>query len=138
MRALHGLDRPFLERYLAWASGLVRGEFGYSRLFAQPVASLLGPALLSTLALAGTALLIALGLGVALGALAASRPRAAPLVDAIAVPADRILAIPASARTGGLWGVTKTLTTADAVDPRILLLFLVQVGVVAIRVPSLT
>ncbi|CAH0181012.1 ABC transporter permease [Roseomonas sp. CECT 9278] len=85
MRALHGLDRPFPERYLAWASGLVRGEFGYSRLFAQPVASLLGPALLSTLALAGSALLIALTLGVALGALAASRPRAAPGVDAIAV-----------------------------------------------------
>ncbi|WP_198377774.1 ABC transporter permease [Neoroseomonas rubea] len=85
MRALHGLDRPFHERYLAWAGGLIRGEFGYSRLFAQPVASLLGPALLSTLALAGTALLIALALGVALGALAASRPRAAPAVDGIAV-----------------------------------------------------
>jgi peptide/nickel transport system permease protein len=85
MRALHGLDRPFAERYLAWAGGLLRGEFGYSRLFAQPVASLLAPALLSTLALAGSALLIALTLGVALGALAASRPRAAPGVDAIAV-----------------------------------------------------
>jgi len=85
MRALHGLDRPFTERYFAWAGGLLRGEFGYSRLFAQPVASLLGPALLSTLALAGSALLIALVLGVALGALAATRPRAAPGVDAIAV-----------------------------------------------------
>jgi peptide/nickel transport system permease protein len=85
MRALHGLDRPFHERYLAWASGLIRGEFGYSRLFAQPVAALLGPALLSTLALAGSALLIALTLGVALGALSATRPRAAPGVDAIAV-----------------------------------------------------
>lgn len=85
MRVLHGLDRPFHERYLAWAGGLLRGEFGYSRLFAQPVAALLGPALLSTLALAGTALLLALTLGVALGALAASRPRAAPAVDGIAV-----------------------------------------------------
>lgn len=85
LRALHGLDRPFIERYLAWASGLLRGDFGYSRLFAQPVAALLGPALMSTLALAGTALVIALVVGVALGALAASRPRAAPFVDAIAV-----------------------------------------------------
>lgn len=85
MRALHGLDRPFHERYLAWAGGLIRGEFAYSRLFAQPVAALLGPALLSTLALAGSALLIALALGVALGALAASRPRTAPAVDGIAV-----------------------------------------------------
>ena len=85
LRALHGLDRPFHERYFAWAGGLLRGEFGFSRLFAQPVASLLGPALLSTLALVGTALLIALTLGVALGALAAARPRTAPAVDAIAV-----------------------------------------------------
>lgn len=85
LRALHGLDRPFPERYLAWAAGLLRGKLGYSRLFAQPVASLLGPALLSTLALAGSALVIALAAGVALGALAASRPRAAPFVDAIAV-----------------------------------------------------
>lgn len=85
MRALHGLDRPFAERYLAWALGLLGGEFGYSRLFAQPVAALLGPALLSTLALAGSALLIALVIGIGLGALAASRPRAAPAVDAIAV-----------------------------------------------------
>jgi peptide/nickel transport system permease protein len=85
LRALHGLDRPFPERYLAWAAGLLRGDFGYSRLFARPVAALLGPALLSTLALAGTALVIALLLGVALGALAASRPRTAPAVDAIAV-----------------------------------------------------
>ena len=67
LRALHGLDRPFTERYLAWASGLLRGEFGYSRLFAQPVVALLGPALLSTLALAGSALAIALLARVGLG-----------------------------------------------------------------------
>jgi peptide/nickel transport system permease protein len=85
LRALHGLDQPFTTRYLAWASGIMQGNFGYSRLFAQPVATLLGPALLSTLALAGTALAIALVAGVGLGALAASRPRSAPLVDAIAV-----------------------------------------------------
>ncbi len=85
MRALHGLDRPFIDRYLAWAGNLLRGDFGYSRLFAQPVAALLGPALQCTLALAGSALVIALVAGVALGALAASRPRAAPFVDAIAI-----------------------------------------------------
>jgi peptide/nickel transport system permease protein len=85
LRALHGLDRPFHERYLAWVAGLARGEFGHSRLFARPVAALLGPALRATLALAGTALALALVLGVALGALAAARPRLAPAVDAIAV-----------------------------------------------------
>ncbi|KAA2211853.1 ABC transporter permease [Teichococcus oryzae] len=90
LRALHGLDQPLIERYLAWAGGLLRGEFGYSRLFAQPVWRVLWPALLSTLALVGSAVLLAATLGVALGALAALRPRAAPLVDAVALLAQAV------------------------------------------------
>lgn len=85
LRALHGLDQPLPARYLAWASMVLRGEFGFSRLFAQPVAALLGPALLSTLVLLGGALLLAIGIGVSLGALAALRPRLAPFVDTLAV-----------------------------------------------------
>ena len=85
MRALHGLDQPLLTRYLAWASALLRGEFGYSRLFAQPVARIIGPALLSTLALLGAAVLVSAVVGLSLGALAAMRPRLAPLADAIAI-----------------------------------------------------
>lgn len=85
LRALHGLDRPLAARYLAWGMMVLGGEFGFSRLFAQPVAALLGPALLSTLALLGGALAIAIGVGVGLGALAALRPRLAPLADALAV-----------------------------------------------------
>ena len=46
-----------------------------------PVAALLAPALLSTLVLLGGALLFAVVIGVSLGALAALRPRLAPLVD---------------------------------------------------------
>jgi peptide/nickel transport system permease protein len=85
LRALHGLDQPLLARYLAWASALLRGEFGFSRLFAQPVAAIIGPALLSTLALLGAALLVSAAIGLALGMIAAARPRAAPFVDAIAI-----------------------------------------------------
>jgi peptide/nickel transport system permease protein len=85
LRALHGLDQPILARYLAWAGALLRGEFGYSRLFAQPVAAVLWPALGSTLVLVGTAVLLAGVLGIALGLLAAARPRAAPMVDAVAI-----------------------------------------------------
>jgi peptide/nickel transport system permease protein len=90
LRALHGLDQPLIARYLAWAGGVLRGEFGYSRLFAQPVWRVLWPALLSTLALVGTAVLLAAGLGIALGALAALRPRAAPLVDGLALLAQAV------------------------------------------------
>ena len=85
LRALHGLDQPLLARYAAWAAALLRGEFGFSRLFAQPVAQVIGPALLSTLALLGAALVVAAVLGLALGALAAAQPRTAPFVDAIAI-----------------------------------------------------
>ena len=85
LRALYGLDQPLLARYAAWAGGLLEGRFGHSRLFAQPVAQVIWPALLSTLVLLGAALLVAGTIGVGLGLLAAARPRAAPAVDAIAI-----------------------------------------------------
>jgi peptide/nickel transport system permease protein len=85
LRALHGLDRPLLARYLAWAGALASGEFGYSRLFAQPVAQIIGPALASTLVLLGAAVAVSAVVGLALGALAAMRPRLAPLADAVAI-----------------------------------------------------
>jgi len=85
LRALHGLDRPVGARYLAWAGAVLEGRLGHSRLFAQPVASLLGPALLSTLELLGLALALAVAAGVALGGLAALRPRWAPGVQGLAL-----------------------------------------------------
>jgi peptide/nickel transport system permease protein len=85
LRALHGLDQPLLARYAAWAGALLEGRFGHSRLFAQPVAQVIGPALVSTLALVGAALVIAGVFGIALGLLAAARPAAAPVVDAVAI-----------------------------------------------------
>lgn len=86
LRALHGLDRPLHERYLAWAAAVLRGEFGFSRLYGVSAASVLWPALGGTLVLVGSALLIAGGVGTALGVLAAVRPRrVAPAVDALAV-----------------------------------------------------
>ena len=88
LRALHGLDQPLSARYLAWTAAVLRGEFGFSRLFAQPVAALLWPALLSTLALLGWTILVAAVLGVALGVLAALRPAMAPAVQSVALLAQ--------------------------------------------------
>ena len=90
LRVLHGLDQPVLARYLAWAGAVLEGRFGHSRLFAQPVAALLGPALLSSLALLGLALGLAVVCGVALGALAAMYPRAAPFVQGLALVAQAV------------------------------------------------
>jgi len=90
LRALHGLDQPLLSRYFAWVSAVLSGNPGFSRLFAQPVAALIGPALLSTLTLLGFALGIAVVLGTALGVLAALRPRAAPAVQTLALLAQSV------------------------------------------------
>jgi peptide/nickel transport system permease protein len=90
LRALHGLDQPLMARYLAWAGAVLQGNFGHSRLFAQPVAMLLGPALLSSLQLLGLALVIAIVIGVGLGALAALRPRLAPVVQGLALFAQAV------------------------------------------------
>jgi ABC-type dipeptide/oligopeptide/nickel transport system permease component len=54
LKALHGLDRPLLERFRAWLAGALRGEFGFSRLYGLPVAEILLPRLFATLLLVGT------------------------------------------------------------------------------------
>ena len=39
LRAIYGLDRPIIERYLAWLGNALSGDFGYSRLYNQPSTS---------------------------------------------------------------------------------------------------
>lgn len=90
LRALHGLDQPLMVRYFAWAGAVLQGHFGHSRLFAQPVAQLLGPALWNSLQLLGLALVIAVVAGVGLGALATLRPRLAPAVQGLALFAQAV------------------------------------------------
>ncbi len=75
LRAVYGLDRPLLERYLAWAGQALQGNFGYSTSLAQPVLSALGPRLLNTLQLAGLAFVLSTAIGLPLGIWAANHPR---------------------------------------------------------------
>ncbi|MCA3266191.1 MAG: ABC transporter permease [Tagaea sp.] len=72
LRELHGVDRPILERYAAWAGAVLTGDLGYSRSFNRPVLATIGPYFLNTLVLMSAAFVVALGLGVALGLLAAA------------------------------------------------------------------
>ncbi len=58
LRALYGVDKPLIERYLAWAQQALSGDFGYSRSLNRPVLAVLGPRLLNTLELAGGAFVI--------------------------------------------------------------------------------
>jgi peptide/nickel transport system permease protein len=77
LRALHGLDQPLISRYLAWATGALQGQFGFSRLFAAPAHQVLGTALLNSLALLLPTTILSAAIGIALGVLAARRPRGA-------------------------------------------------------------
>jgi ABC-type dipeptide/oligopeptide/nickel transport system permease component len=70
----YGLDRPLPEQYLRWLGAVVlHGDWGISFAQLRPVGSVVAEALPATLLLAGAALLIEYGAGVALGVAAARR-----------------------------------------------------------------
>jgi peptide/nickel transport system permease protein len=75
LRALYGLDKPIIERYLNWAGAALSGDLGFSRLYAQPVLSVIGPALGNSVQLLACALGLSIVIAIPLGVLAASRPR---------------------------------------------------------------
>ena len=75
LRALYGVDKPLIERYLAWAQQALSGNFGYSRTLKRPVLAVLWPRLVNTLELAGLAFLISTAIALPLGIWAAARPR---------------------------------------------------------------
>ncbi|WP_193170073.1 ABC transporter permease [Nisaea nitritireducens] len=74
LRALHGLDQPFLERYSNWLASAFNGDLGYSRLFGAPVLDVLAPRLLNSLLLMGLAFLVAVSIALPASVAAARRP----------------------------------------------------------------
>jgi len=68
-----GLDKPVAERYVDWATGAVRGDFGTSLLTDEPVIQRIGERLPNTLVLAGTALVLSIGIGIPIGLIQALR-----------------------------------------------------------------
>ena len=69
-RAAAGLDQPIATQYLRFLGGLWRGDLGVSLLDGRQVSAILGEQLEPTLALAGSALVTALVLGLTMGCLA--------------------------------------------------------------------
>ncbi|MDQ3559155.1 MAG: ABC transporter permease [Pseudomonadota bacterium] len=51
LREQYGLDKPLWQQYFVWATGLVRGNLGYSFEYNQPVSEVIGDRLLLTLIL---------------------------------------------------------------------------------------
>lgn len=93
LRALYGLDQPVAVRYWNWLTAALHGDFGYSRLFAQPVLEVLWPRLWNTLLLLGLSLLLALVIALPAGIVAATRPQSA-LDNAVNLGAFAGISIP--------------------------------------------
>ncbi len=66
-----GLDQPIPIQYLKWASGMARGDMGYSYRTGLPVTEVIRARVPATVQLMGTAYLIAIMLGVSIGILSA-------------------------------------------------------------------
>lgn len=70
----YGLDKPLWEQYVNFLGNAVRGDLGVSYIYQdRPVTTIIRDALPATAALAGLAVLVAVGIGLPLGILAALR-----------------------------------------------------------------
>jgi peptide/nickel transport system permease protein len=73
LREQMGLNAPLPLRYLHWLQGLLSGDLGLSYTYKAPVAGLIADRLAVSLPLAGLALVLAAGVAVPLGLIAAAR-----------------------------------------------------------------
>ncbi|ESW63454.1 ABC transporter permease [Mesorhizobium sp. C277A] len=83
LRHLYGFDRPIVVQYVHWLGGVLRGDFGTSLYFGQPVATLLIDRFSMTAQLGFFALILALLIAVPLGVVAGRWPNS--FVDRLAL-----------------------------------------------------
>ena len=69
-RQLH-LDRPVIDQYWTWITGLLHGNFGTSLAAQEPVSTLLAPKLVNSAVLVALAAVLSIPLSIAIGAYAA-------------------------------------------------------------------
>jgi peptide/nickel transport system permease protein len=74
VRQAYGLDQPLAAQYLDWARKALRGDFGTSFFFKEPVAAMIAARLPVTMTLGLSALAFALVIAIPLGVVAALRP----------------------------------------------------------------
>ena len=73
IKAILGLDQPLHIQYLRWASGIVTGNWGFTFFGGRPVLDVILERVPATLILMGSALSVAILLGLAIGVLGAVR-----------------------------------------------------------------
>lgn len=74
LKEIYGLNEPLLSRYGKWLAGAVTGDFGYSRLYSQPVFAILLPRIGASALLLGISMVLAFFIALPLGIAAARRP----------------------------------------------------------------
>jgi peptide/nickel transport system permease protein len=74
VRKQYGFDRPLVIQYLDWGLRVLKGDFGESPYFNQPVTTVIGDRIGVTMTLGLCALTFAVVLSIPLGVLAATRP----------------------------------------------------------------
>lgn len=86
LRVRYGLDRPFLERYAKWISGMPRGDFGESFRWEREVSELVGERIGWTLVVSLGTMFFVWALAIPLGIWTATKPHAtgARAVNALA------------------------------------------------------
>ncbi len=75
VRAKFGLDESLADQLMAYSGNILTGDLGTSYTQGRPVLDIIAERLPATLLLTGTALVVSTVAGIALGLLAASRPR---------------------------------------------------------------
>ncbi len=73
LRAVYGLDRPLVDRYLSWAAAAICGDFGNSRLHVRPVLDVMPGFLLNTVKLMGLSFILSVAIAIPAGVIAARR-----------------------------------------------------------------
>lgn len=85
LRTQLGLDAGPVERYVSWALGLLRGDFGISYAYKVPVADLIGDRLAVSVPLALYALVLSTLIAIPVGVLAAARRNGAADVTVMGI-----------------------------------------------------
>src|SRR5579872_426882 len=73
LRANLGLDKPAIVQFGLWLGGLLHGDWGYSYVDSRPVLQVIMERLPATMELMGVGFVIAFGLAIPMGLLAAVR-----------------------------------------------------------------
>ena len=68
-----GLDRPLIEQYFLWVSGLLTGDLGESYTYSRPVSELIGQRVLVSLPLAVFAIILSTAIAIPAGVFAAAK-----------------------------------------------------------------